>query len=251
MNVVEGTATPSHDRHRQTAGEGMGENRGRFRQEKARHGSRRAGQWPVQLRDDCGLTGEEYVSQQAWQKASLPRCPLHPQGGCGFARHGTYGRVTPPGMRIARWYCPTGHRTFSLLPDCLAARLSGSLAEVEAVVRLVEQAPSLEAACADLRPDIELPGVLRWARRRVQRVHAALHLIKGLLPEQFPCEPTLAAFALCLGVSGVLVALRPLAEGLLPRLPSPLGFSPRRQPGGGGDRPRQHDAGPDPPRMHA
>ena len=118
----------------------MGHNRGTSEQKKARHGSRRAGQWPVQLRFACELTGDEYVSQGAWQKASLPRCPLHPKGGCGFARHDTYARVTPPGTQIARWYCPTGHRTFSLLPDCLAARLKGTLAEVEAVVRAAEQA---------------------------------------------------------------------------------------------------------------
>jgi hypothetical protein len=155
-----------------------------------------------------------------------------------LARHGTYRRVSPPGTRIARWYCRRGHRTFSLLPDCLAARLSGTLSEVEAVVRAVEQAPSLEAACQELRPDIELPGVLRWARRQVQAVREALHALKGLLPEQFPCAPTLLAFAACLGVAEVLLALRPIGEPLLQNLSSPLGFRPRRTPGGGlGKRP--------------
>lgn len=205
----------------------------------------------MQLRFACELTGGEYVSQRAWHKASLSCCPLHPQGDCGFARHGTYARVSPPGTRIARWYCPKGHRTFSLLPDCLAARLSGTLADVEAVVRTVEQAPSLEAACQDLRPDIELPGVLRWARRRVQAVHAALQAIKGLLPHQFPCPATLAAFAACLGVAEVLVALRPIGEPFLQNLPTPLGFRPRRQAGGERDRARQHCAGPDPPGVAA
>ena len=188
----------------------------------------------MQLRFACGLTGGDYVSQRGWEQASLPRCPLHPKGGCGFSRHGTYRRVSPPGTRIARWYCPTGHRTFSLLPDCLAARLSGTLAEVEAVVRQVEQAPSLEAACRDLRPAIELPGVLRW----VQAVHAALQALKGLWPERFPCVPTLAAFAVCLGGTEVLVALRPIGEPFLQNLSNPLGFHPRRTPGGGlGKRP--------------
>jgi hypothetical protein len=111
--------------------------------QKARHGGNRAGRWPVQLRFECALTGAEYVSQHAWLDASLPRCPLHPQGGCHFARHGTYARVSPPGTRVARWSCPEGHCTFSLLPDCLAAPLSGTLSEVEAVVRAAEQAPSL------------------------------------------------------------------------------------------------------------
>jgi hypothetical protein len=201
----------------------------------------------VQLRYACELTGEEYVSQRAWQKASLPRCPLHPKGGCGFARHGTYARVTPLGTRIARWYCPAEHRTFSLLPDCLAARLKGTLAEVEAVVRAAEQAPSLEAACRDLRPAIELPGVLRWARRRVQAVQAALQALKGLLPDRFSCVLTLLAFAACLGVTEVLVAMRPIGEPFLANLSTPLGFQPRRPPGGGRERARQQCAGPDPP----
>jgi hypothetical protein len=205
----------------------------------------------VQLRYACALTGAQYVTQQAWERASLPRCPLHPQGGCGVARHGTYPRVSPPGTRVARWYCRRGQRTFSLLPDCLAAHLSGTLSEVEAVVRAVEQAPSLEAACQELRPDIELPGVLRWARRRVQAVQAALQALKGLWPEQFPCAPTLLAFAACLGVSEVLLALRPISEPFLQHLPSPLGFCPRRPLGGGRGRARQHQAGPDPPGLAA
>ena len=205
----------------------------------------------MQLRYACELTGGEYVSQRAWQQASLPSCPLHPQGGCGFARHGTYARVAPPGTKIPRWYCRAGHCTFSLLPDCLAARLSGTLSEVEAVVRAVEQAPSREAACRELRPDIELPGVLRWARRRVQAVHAALQALKGLLPERFPCVPTLGAFAVCLGGGEVLVALRPIGEPFLQSLSSPLGLRPRRQPGGGRGRARQHHVGPDPPGLTA
>jgi hypothetical protein len=162
----------------------------------------------VQLRYACEHTGAEYVRQRAWQNASLPRYPLHPQGGCGLVRHGTYAHVSPPGTLVARWYCPTGRRMFSLLPDCLAARLTGTLVEVEAVVRAAEQAPSLEAACATLRLDIELPGALRWVGRRVQAVHSALHLLRGLLPERFDgCEATVAAFGERLGVAEVLVAL--------------------------------------------
>ena len=202
----------------------------------------------MQLRFECSLTGEGYVRQEAWRDASLPRCPLHPKGGCGFARHGTYERVSPPGTLIARWYCPAGHRTFSLLPDCLAARLSGTLSEVEAVVRAAEQAAGLEAACNELRLDIELPGALRWIRRRVQGVHASLHLLKGLLPELFAaCPATLTAFAAHLGVGEVLGALRQIAAAFLRRLPAPLGFVPRRTPGGGRDHARQHRVGADPP----
>ena len=202
----------------------------------------------MQLRYAYEHTGEEYVSQQGWLSASLPRCPLHSQGGCGFARHGTYERVSPPGTLIARWYCPDGHRTFSLLPDCFAARLSGQLSEVEAVVLAFEQPPSREAACGVLRLDIDLPGALRWGARRVQGVHSALALIRGLLPEVFVgCAPTLTAFGERLGVAEVLVALRGMAEAFLPMLPKPLGFVPRRQPGGARSSGGQHLVGADPP----
>ena len=202
----------------------------------------------MQLRFESRLTGEEYVSQKAWRNASLIRCPLHPKGGCGFARHGTYERLSPPGTRIARWYCPQGHRTFSLLPDWLAARLPGTLAEVEAVVIGVEQAKSLEGACAHLRLEIELPGVLRWARRRVQAIHGALNTLKGLLPERFAgCEPKLQDFAVRLGVEAVLPSLREIAAAYLPQLPAPLGFSPRWASGGEQDRTCQHSVGADPP----
>lgn len=202
----------------------------------------------MQLRYACEDTGEEYVSRAGWHSATLARCPLHPQGGCGFARHGTYERVSPPGTRITRYYCPEGHRTFSLLPDCLAARLTGTLAEVEAVVRIAEQASSLEVACDALRLDIELPGALRWVGRRVRAVHGVLHVLTGLLPEYFAgCAPTLAAFGERLEVADVLVALRGIAEEFLQLLAKPLGLRPRRQPGGARSSGRQHCVGADPP----
>jgi hypothetical protein len=134
------------------------------------------------------------------------------------------------------------------LPDCLAARLPGTLVEVEAVVRALERAPSVEGACTNLRLEIELPGVLRWVRRRVRAVHAALGVLKGLLPALFAgCEPTLAAFAEWLGTDTVLPALRPIAAPYLCSLPAPFGFAPRQAHGGEADRARQHAAGPDPP----
>jgi hypothetical protein len=206
----------------------------------------------VQLRFESDLTGEEYVSQQAWRNASLRRCPLHPEGGCGLARHGTYERRSPPGTRIARWYCPKGHRTFSLLPDCLAARMPGTLAEIEAFLVSREQAKSLEAACLDLRPEIEWPGLLRWARRRIQAVYTALHLLKGLLPTLFEgCPPTLAGFSQRLGSEGVLPALRSIAAPFLAELPTPLGLRPRRPRGARPDRALQHSTGADPPGLMA
>ncbi len=202
----------------------------------------------MQIRFECRLTGADYVTQQGWLSATLPYCPLHPYGDCGFARHGTYERVSPPGTRVARCYCPEGHRTFSLLPDCLAARLSGTLAQVEAVLRAAEQAPTLEALCLQERLDIELPGALRWIRRRVQDVHGALHLSKGLSGAAFVrVEPTVTAFGAQLQVADVLVALRGIAAAWLGELPKPLGFAPRRRGRETLGEAVQHRAGPDPP----
>jgi hypothetical protein len=85
----------------------------------------------------------------------LERCPLHPEGGCGLAAHGSYARVRPAGIRVARLRCPKARITISLLPDFLAARLSGTLAEVEQTVEAVAGALSLAAvapAAVGLRP---------------------------------------------------------------------------------------------------
>ena len=125
-------------------------------------------------------------------RARLDRCPNHPRGGCSFARHGTYARKTPAGTQVARWYCRESHTTFSLLPDCLAARLPGTLSELETVVVEAEQAGSLMTVADQLRSDtVELPGAMRWVRRRVRLVHHALSLVIGLLPNNCPtAEPT-------------------------------------------------------------
>lgn len=214
----------------------------------ARHGGTRAGRWPVQLRFATGLTSEEYVTRQAWREARLDRCPRHPHGGCGFSRHGTYPRVNPPGTRIARWYCPLSHQTFSLLPDCLAARHSGTLVEFEAAVEHATAAPSLEAAAATCRPEIELPGVLRWLRHRINAVQAILVVVRGLLPAVFgTCAPTLAAFRAGLAVEWVLLALRAIAADHLGQLSPPLGFRPPLSADGEPPLAVQHRAGPDPP----
>ena len=188
----------------------------------------RAGLDAVQLRFPTGLTSEEYVNQKLWLTAKLDECPLHPEGGCGFARHTPYERVSPPGCLIARWYCREGHTTFSLLPDCLSSRLEGTLSRVEEVVAQAEAAPTLEVASEIVRPDIELPGALRWLRRRVQLVHAVLAAAIGLLPGLLAgCKPTLASFRSALGTEGVLVLLRAEVAPQLAALPPPLGFGAR------------------------
>lgn len=149
----------------------------------------------VQLRYKIDVTGEQYVTQKAWKDASLPKCPLHPRGGWRFSRHGTYTRVKPPGTLVARWYCPEGHCTFSLLPDCLAARMSGTVVEIEEAVKAAEQAGSQEKACDSLRLETGLQEALRWLGRRLTAVRSCLSVLKGLVPDFAGCPPPLATAA--------------------------------------------------------
>lgn len=203
----------------------------------------------MQLRLDSGHTSSDYVSLQLWRSASLSRCPLHPKGGCRFARHGTYARVDPPGTRIARWYCPQGHCTFSLLPDHLAARFPGTLAQIEAVVAVVEDSPSLEAAANTLRTDdVTLATALRWIRRRLRLVRINLSAVVSLLPDLcLGTAPTLQSLRLLLASASVLVTLREITAWHLAGLSRPLGFRPPQGGGGGRQARRQQCKGPDPP----
>ena len=204
---------------------------------------------PVQLRYETGLTGAEYVTGEGWRLARLERCPLHPHGGCGFARHSPYRRKNPPGTYIARWYCRKGHCTFSLLPDHLAARFPGTLAEIEQVVATVEQARSVEAAADALRRDpVTLTSAVRWVRRRVALVRKLLTIVVGLFPQRLlGSAPSIAAFRDRLCSDWVLPTLRELAQVHLPALPRPLGFHPPRPAGGERGLGCQHDRGPDRP----
>jgi hypothetical protein len=204
---------------------------------------------PAQRRYKSGLPGADYVPREAWREARLLCCPLHPRGGCGFARHGTYARKSPAGTLIARWYCPQGHRTFSLLPDHLAARFPGTLSEIERVVATVERTRSLEAAADALRSDpVTLTSAVRWVRRRVGPVRGLLTVLVGLLPQFFlGCAPTICVLREQLSCEQVLMCLRELAQAHLHALSRPLGFA--HPPYAGGERKArlQQYMGPDPP----
>jgi hypothetical protein len=123
---------------------------------------------------------------------------------------------------------------------------------VEAAVEAAEVAASQEAALEQVRaaaePDaVTLLAGLRWLRRRLSAVRAALVAMVTLVPSLSGCRPTLAALRERLGVTEVLVTMRDIAAAHLPAMSSPLGFRARAR-GVRSERPRSpHKVGPDPP----
>lgn len=148
---------------------------------------------------------------------------------------------------MARFYCPNAQQTFSLLPDCLCARLSGSLDEAEQAV-VASESLGVEAAAQGLRVDeSELPGALRWLGRRRRGVYAAVLALMTALPGQLGAVAEVRAIRTRLGTERALVALREIGADHLHALPAPVGFRPAH--GSRAERePRlQHETGPDPP----
>jgi hypothetical protein len=178
------------------------------------------------------IADDRYVADRGWERAILDQCPFHPAGGCGLARHGSYRRVHPAGVRVARFLCPQRGETISLLPAFLASRLSATLAEVEEVLDAVEAAPSIAGAAETLRPADDERAVTsisaaRWVRRRLRPILAALVSLVTLVPELWGCAPTLGAIRARLGQARVLVALRALGRAHLRALSPPLGVHAR------------------------
>jgi hypothetical protein len=130
-------------------------------------------------------------------------------------------------MQVARYYCPAAHETFSLLPDCLASRFPSDLDDLERVVTHVAAARGIEAAADALRPEIDLPSAVRWIRRRLTLVRAALVIVAGVLPGLLVGDASLVALAEAWGTDRVLVTLRGRVASRLGILPPPLGFGPR------------------------
>lgn len=183
----------------------------------------------MQLHWVSPVADDRYVADRAWTRAILDKCPFHAEGGCGVRSHGSYPRVHPAGARVPRFLCPVQRETISLLPSFLAARLSSTLDAIEAVVDVVEGAPSVAAAAEIVRPARAERAVTsitaaRWVRRRVRPIRAALLAIVTLVPELTGCAPTLKEIRIRLGVMRVLVALRELAAVHLSALAPPLGL---------------------------
>jgi hypothetical protein len=179
----------------------------------------------MQIRYSIDLSVEEYIEQEAWEEAELTCCPFHPEGGCGFAKHGSYPRKFPTYCLVVRYYCPDAHQSISLLPDFFASRLPGTLDEVEHAVNIAETSSSLEEAAYTLRPEISLPSGLRWLKRRLQYVDEILTILTGLFVTE--CPPELCSFRKVFRIKNVLTGMRGLAWDFLQFLPPIVGFGPR------------------------
>ena len=183
----------------------------------------------MQFRLLTDMTLEKYVQSRAWRRASLETCPVHGTGRCTFARHGTYIRKTACGeAHVARWYCPDSQITFSLLPDCLASGLPGSMAELEAAVALSETRPVLTEAArqAHPNPDVGAKAARRWLTRRRDAVHTCLWVLITLMPELFRlCQPTVLGLRDRLGHADVLPTLCALLALRRMLVPGTIGVS--------------------------
>jgi hypothetical protein len=125
--------------------------------------------------------------------------------------------------------------------------MGGSLDEAEEVV-LLSDTIGVEKAAMELRVgEVELPGVLRWLRRRRLGVHAALLALITALPGQIGTVAEIEAMRLALSKQRLLVALREIGTAHLQSLPPPLGFGRRvAVRAKRGNRP-QHETGTDKP----
>lgn len=176
---------------------------------------------------------DRYVADRAWERAILCECPFHPQGGCGLRKLGTYRRVEPEGLRIARYWCPRAGASISLLPAFVAARMRGTLDAIEAAVHAVERTGSIAAAVEQVHP-ADAPRAIgpvcarRSICRRLDAVRAALLAVVTLLPERLTgIAPNITTLREALGVERVLVTVRCMIEPHLSKLPTPLGFRNR------------------------
>src|SRR5439155_12809197 len=106
----------------------------------------------------------------------------------------------------------------------------------------------VEKAAQSIRMgEVELPGAVRWLRRRRRAVHAALLALVTAMPGRLGTVAELRAVRRVLGGDRALVALREIAADHLYALPLPLGLRPPTQGRPQTEMAVQHETGPDPP----
>ena len=132
--------------------------------------------------------------------------------------------------------------TFSALPDCLSARLPGSLASAEEVVAFAER-HGIGAAARKWRGEAaDFSSARRWVRRRVLLVRASLSLFLGLEPVLLAGLVLLiGAFRDRLDAPVALLELRRLGSLRLALIPYPVGFDLRRRRAGSQTGPPTED----------
>ena len=176
------------------------------------------------------MNDREYVNKKGHKDATLSSCPNHPDESCAFHRHGTYSRKTPYGEAlIVRYYCRESHQTFSLLPTFFAARMPGTLAQLEGAAAELERdgADWQEVRKVHGNGYIDDSSVRRWARRRLLHVRVFLTLVMGLFPQPFEgCQPTLESVRGRLRGDCFLVSARSLCSEYMQSLPTPVGLKP-------------------------
>lgn len=136
--------------------------------------------------------------------------------------------------------------TWSALPDCMAARVVGSLDEVEQAV-VAAEAKGIEGAAQNLRTETDLPGAMRWLRRRRDAIRSALLALVTALPGRLGGVAEVSAVRAELRTDRALVALREIGAGHLQALVRPLGFVRPQRRRAKRDSAIQHETGPDPP----
>jgi hypothetical protein len=119
------------------------------------------------------------------------------------------------------------------------------VAIVEAKVAAGE---SIEKAAERIRPDIQLPGAVRWVRQRRGAVRMALLALVTLLPGQLGNEPRLGDVRKVLGTEHALMRLREIGVAHLRSMAPHFGFGPRPKRRWRRRRRSQQGTGPDPPR---
>lgn len=184
----------------------------------------------MQLPYHTALSGSQYVIQKEWLNASLDCCPNHRKESCSFQRHGHYKRKTAHGYAwIVRYYCKDSHMTFSLLPDCFAARMPGTLDELEQTALLFEAGGSAQQVTDAVRENcqVEPGGKRRWSLRRLSVLLGCLTVLLPVLDFSFVRKPIqLSVLRDHLSTDRVLVELRRRCLNNLQKLPPPIGFRP-------------------------